>query len=87
MLARHDEIRLALLDVVMPRKNGVEVCDVILANHPGVHVLFTSGHSADTVSAAYLEAHQLQLLRKPYAPAVLVRTVTRVLRHEVPARA
>ncbi len=78
-LEEHPEVALALLDVVMPRMNGVEACDRILKDHPRVRVLFTSGYSTDTLAPGYVEEHGLSVLRKPYQAPELLRAVRGVL--------
>ncbi|MDH3592339.1 MAG: response regulator, partial [Planctomycetota bacterium] len=79
VLEQHPEIQLAILDVVMPKLTGPQVCDIIHARYPRVKVLFTSGYSAETLPPRYLENHGVYLLRKPYPPDQLVATVRRVL--------
>ncbi|HNX51350.1 MAG TPA: ATP-binding protein, partial [Thermoanaerobaculaceae bacterium] len=48
VLARHhQEIRLAVLDVLMPKRSGRQVHDYLKAHHPGIRVLFCSGYTAE----------------------------------------
>ncbi len=42
--ANRDMITLVLLDVVMPRKNGIEVAREIVATHPDLPFIFMTGH-------------------------------------------
>jgi PAS domain S-box-containing protein len=44
-----DEIRLALIDVIMPRMNGWEAYSLIEQIKPGIKVIFISGYTADFV--------------------------------------
>ena len=78
-LAAHPEIAAAVLDVVMPRMNGVEVCEVILARYPHVRVLFSGGYSSDTLPQSYLEQRTLRILRKPYQAPQLLAAVRSLL--------
>ena len=77
--AHGDRISLVLLDVIMPRRNGPEVFEVIKALNPAVTVVFTTGYSNETATLAELVEHGVAVLRKPYSPAALCRRVREVL--------
>src|ERR1039457_2712173 len=44
-----DEIKLVILDVIMPKMNGKEACEKIQQLKPDMKCLFTSGYSADII--------------------------------------
>jgi DNA-binding response OmpR family regulator len=70
---------LLLTDVVLPRGNGVMIAAALLADRPGLKVIFTSGN---TEQARVIMGHVgagIAMLSKPFAPAVLVRAVAQVL--------
>ncbi len=70
-----DEIRLLLLDVRMPKKNGWEVYDAIRRIHPDVRVIFMSGYPADILSRKLIRETGMMLLEKPVPPGDLLRTL------------
>lgn len=74
-----DRISLALLDVVMPEKSGQDVYRAIQETVPNIRVLFTSGYSANTIHTRFILDDGMMLLRKPYAPDVLLREVRAIL--------
>jgi PAS domain S-box-containing protein len=69
-----DAIDLVLLDLVMPKQNGLETWEQIRAIRPDVRVLFTSGYS---------DVHRIgpehQLLQKPYEPDLMLRRIRGLL--------
>ncbi len=75
--AHGHEIALALLDVVMPVRTGLEVAELATALYPGLRVLFTSGYNQIAHSEAVIPDERL--LRKPYVPADLLARVRREL--------
>ncbi len=74
-----DSIALALLDVVMPEKSGQDVYAVIQETAPNIRILFTSGYSANTIHTRFILDAGMILLRKPYAPFVLLREIRAIL--------
>jgi CheY-like chemotaxis protein len=81
-LERRDEIRLALLDVIMPKKNGKEVYDEISAVRPGIKVLFTSGYPADVFHRKDVLENGFSFIAKPVTPSNLLRKIREVLDRE-----
>jgi|WetSurMetagenome_2_1015567.scaffolds.fasta_scaffold00162_2 signal transduction histidine kinase/DNA-binding response OmpR family regulator len=73
-----DQIKLALLDMIMPKKSGMEVYEEIKKDSPGIKVLFMSGYTKDIISRMKPE-EELDILRKPFIPDVLLRKVREVL--------
>ncbi len=74
-----DGISLALLDVVMPEKSGKDVYMAIQETAPNIKTVFTSGYSANTIHTRFIFHEGMKLLRKPYAPDVLLREIRTVL--------
>ncbi|MBX7256342.1 MAG: PAS domain S-box protein [Candidatus Hydrogenedentes bacterium] len=70
-----EQISLCLLDVVMPKKSGKAVYDVIMALKPGMKVLFCSGYSFGMLAAEHLPETGVQVIQKPYSPGVLLRQI------------
>ena len=71
--------KLALLDVVMPKRNGPEVYEAIRATDPHVPVIFSSGYTSEALSADLLARKGVSLIQKPYKPDELLRAVRQVL--------
>ena len=68
------EIDLVLTDIVMPDgMMGTDLAARLLADRPGLPVVYTSGYSqeSDRVHADIVEG--VNFLQKPYRPATLVR--------------
>jgi len=72
-------IRLLILDVMMPKKNGKEVYDLIRKVRPDVHVLFTSGYQSDVIERQGVEADRKHFIVKPFSPQILLRKVHQIL--------
>jgi len=72
---------LAVLDVMLPEMNGIELALVIKANHPRCHVLLFSGH-ANTgmlLEEAGRKGHQFEILAKPVQPEVMLERASALL--------
>jgi len=74
-----DEIRLLLLDVIMPKKNGWEVYDTIRQIRPDVRVIFMSGYTADVFTKKLIPETGMNLMEKPIPPGNLLRALRREL--------
>jgi len=74
-----DDIKLVILDVVMPKKNGREARDLIASLDPAVKVLFLSGYSADVLRKKGIDASTENFILKPVSPMDLLRAVRSIL--------
>jgi PAS domain S-box-containing protein len=73
-------IDLIILDTVMPKKNGREVCDEIRKIKPDSKVLFTSGYTRDIIlDKGMVEGDTFEFILKPIAPYALLQKVRQVL--------
>ncbi|MEK6791981.1 MAG: PAS domain S-box protein [Deltaproteobacteria bacterium] len=78
--AEHKEsIGLVILDVIMPRKNGMEAYDEIKRLKPDARALFVSGYAADTALAEYVAAGKVDFMSKPVAPGDFLRKIREVM--------
>ena len=78
-LDNQDTIRLLIVDVIMPRKNGRAVYEEVKRIRPDVKVLFTSGYPADLIQKEGVLEKGLNFLSKPSSPQALLRMVREVL--------
>jgi CheY-like chemotaxis protein len=72
--AHADEVRLVILDVIMPLRGGVEALARIRDIRSDIPALLTSGYSEATKLEA-LGSSASAILKKPYAPTELLRRV------------
>jgi PAS domain S-box-containing protein len=74
-----DNVDLALLDVLMPRRSGREVSRTIRAHRPEIPVVFTTGYSDDVLTSEQQQAGPLQILQKPYDAREILLKIREVL--------
>ena len=76
--ARGEGIDLAILDVVMPGKNGHELARELRARRPAMKILFVSGYPAGMAPGGERLPDE-DFLAKPFSPTQLGRKVREVL--------
>lgn len=74
-----DNIKLAILDVIMPGKSGKEVYDRIISERPDMKVLFLSGYTADIINHSGLLQEGVDIISKPVSPVMLLKKIREVL--------
>jgi len=74
-----DSIRLVILDVIMPKKNGKEVYDEIKKTSPAMKVLFSSGYTADVISTKGILEEKMDFISKPVTPHSLLNKIREIL--------
>ena len=80
LAAQHaGSIDLLLTDVVMPEMNGRELAERLVADYPGLKVLFTSGYPADAVLRRGIATHEAAFIGKPYPMETLALKLREVL--------
>ena len=77
--SKHKEIGLAILDSVMPKKNGREVYDEISKIRPHIKALFTSGYTRDVVLNKGIRDREFDFIAKPLSPNELLLKVREML--------
>jgi CheY-like chemotaxis protein len=83
--ALRERFDLVLLDAVMPELGGRAAYEQIRKAIPDVRVLFASGYGGDELTARFLADTDVPLLRKPFDPHLLLRTMRAVLDAPRPA--
>ncbi len=81
----HPEIDLALIDVALPGKNGVELARHLLAAKPGLRIVFVSGHVGAEVIRFYgMNAGDEHFLQKPFDSKTLLEKTRQALESQKP---
>jgi len=76
--AWHGPIHLLLTDVVMPGMSGPSLARRLAASHPGMKVLYLSGHTDEFVRHQGLQPG-VAFLQKPFTTEILSRKIREVL--------
>jgi len=80
-------IQLAVLDVSLPEKNGVELAKQLLLENEDLRILFISGHVGASVIRFYgMNASDEHFLQKPYSDEIILSRVQQALRGQEPLR-
>jgi len=79
-LARHGGYQAVLLDVVMPKMDGVRFLELLRATHPNLPVLILTGYPGVATATACIRLGAADYITKPFTLEELTRAVHRVLR-------
>ncbi len=74
-----DDIRLLVMDVIMPKKNGKLAYEEIKKMNPDIKILFVSGYPNDIIHAKGVLDSNLNFLAKPSSPITLVTKIRELL--------
>lgn len=77
-----DEIRLAILDVIMPKKNGKETYEEINRISPVIKTIFMSGYTAELIHDNDIIGNNMNFISKPIMPTLLLTKIKDVLGDE-----
>ncbi|WP_162601467.1 response regulator [Occallatibacter savannae] len=71
----------AILDVMLPKMNGIELALVLKENFPECHALLFSGQPSVEVlmQKARSEGHDFEVLAKPVHPSVMLEAISTLL--------
>jgi PAS domain S-box-containing protein len=78
-LENKEQISLVLLDMIMPKKNGKEVCEAIRNVSPKMKFLFASGYTMEIVTNKELDTDGFNFIQKPFPPRNLLLKVREIL--------
>ena len=70
-----DGLHLLLSDVVLPGMSGTALADKLLADHPGLCVLYMSGYTDDAIVQNGMLGRDRPFIQKPFTPEALLRKV------------
>ncbi|MGB6690496.1 MAG: response regulator [Terracidiphilus sp.] len=72
---------LAIVDVMLPRMNGIDFGIALKSNYPDCVLLLLSGHpgTGDLLEGARERGHSFDILAKPLHPAFILDTVSNLL--------
>ncbi len=71
-------IGLALIDIVMPDLNGIQVARSLMAIRPDLRILFSSGYASEALRAHDL-SERCEFIEKPFSPSELFARVRELL--------
>ena len=74
-----DNIHLLILDVIMPKKTGKEVCGEIRKLKPDMKTIFVSGYGADVINKKGILDVGVNFIAKPVSPDELLSAVRSIL--------
>jgi DNA-binding NtrC family response regulator len=68
----------AIIDVNLPRMNGIDLAIVLKEHYPQVRVLLFSGRAAtaDLLEAAHQQGHSFHVIAKPVHPTVFLEMLS-----------
>lgn len=78
---RNARPRVCVLDVMMPRRSGYEVCEVVKGDPDlrGTYVMLLTAKGQDSARARGLKAGADEFMTKPFSPSRIVERIHEVL--------
>ncbi|MGH9717094.1 MAG: response regulator [Candidatus Acidiferrales bacterium] len=77
--AHRESIRLALVDIMLPKLSGSDVSALIRKENPELPVILATGYSPDIAQLDHVREAAMSILHKPYSPRELAQRVREVL--------
>ena len=79
LLTQHDEIRAAIIDMVLPGMSGLDLAAEMGRCHPGIDILYISGYVGSIAIQAIADRNRDAVLLKPFTEQRLVARVRSML--------
>jgi CheY-like chemotaxis protein len=75
---------LAIIDVMLPQMNGIQLAGILKGNYPACRILLISGHpgTSELLTDAGEKGTSFEVLAKPLHPTFILDTVSGLLPHE-----
>ena len=73
---------LVTMDIVMPKRSGIDAVKGILANHPDAAVVMCSALGQETLVMEALQAGARDFIVKPFKPDSVISTLSKILEKE-----
>ena len=80
LLSQHSDVRVALLDIMLPGIDGFEVCRRIRANNPTIGIIMLTARSQEMDKVTGLMTGADDYVTKPFSPAELTARVDALMR-------
>ena len=77
-----DEITCVILDLTMPRMDGIAAFEALKAMKADVRVIISSGYSVDEVAMRFHDGKPSGFIKKPFEFKVLQNEIVRVIEKE-----
>jgi PAS domain S-box-containing protein len=77
--ARHEQISLVIMDVVMPRMGGQQAMHEMRKLAPDMRLVFTSGYEYNGIHTKFVADQGLPFISKPYSTDVLCQRIRALL--------
>jgi len=74
-----DDIKLVLLDMTMPRKDGVQVFKELKEINPDIKVILSSGYNEQDATNKFTSEELAGFIQKPYRPEDLLKMIFNIL--------
>jgi two-component system chemotaxis response regulator CheY len=70
---------LVTMDIVMPKRSGIDAVKAILADHPTACVVMCSALGQETLVMEALQAGAKDFIVKPFKPDSVISTISKIL--------
>ena len=70
---------LVTLDIVMPKRSGIDAVKAILAGHPTACIVMCSALGQETLVMEALQAGAKDFIVKPFKPDSVISTISKIL--------
>ena len=78
LIEAHTNIRLVILDIVMPGGNGLDFANYLHTQRPGTEILYISGFADSIAVDSIARRKPMAMLTKPFTPSQLLDRVRKL---------